>query len=59
MMESLGLRCAERCSRRERVQASAPECLVDIDVAEPSDEALIEEETLQSATAALQIGRKL
>ena len=58
MVEPLRLRCSERCSRRERVQASAPECLVNIDVAEPSDESLIEEEALQSATATLQIARK-
>jgi hypothetical protein len=46
MMEPLRLRRSERCSRNERVQASAPECFVDIDVAEPSDESLIEEEAL-------------
>jgi hypothetical protein len=57
-MESLRLCRAERSSHRERVQASAPECLIDIDVSKPSDESLVEEETFQSATAALQTARK-
>jgi hypothetical protein len=58
IMKTLRLCRSERGSNRERVQASAPECLIDIDISEPSDESLIEEETLQSTTAALQTARK-
>ena len=55
-VESLGFGGSKRASDRQRMQSRAPQRFIDVDVAQPCDESLIEQQALQPTTPTFQGG---